>query len=57
MTHTIENIAVSSNDEIMVKVLGDSREHGKLDYVQFNYRGISSVRIFMQAEFSSTTRF
>ncbi len=38
MTHTIEDIAVNSGDEIMVKVLGDSGEYGKLDYVQLNYR-------------------
>jgi hypothetical protein len=36
-THTIKDIAVNSGDEIMVKVLGDSGEYGKLDYVQFNY--------------------
>jgi len=38
ITHTIEDIAVSSGDEIMVKVLGDSSEYGKVDYVQLNYR-------------------
>jgi hypothetical protein len=39
MTNTIEDIAVNSGDEIMVKVQGDSGEYGKLDYVQLNYRG------------------
>ncbi|MCP4261960.1 MAG: hypothetical protein GY774_31330 [Planctomycetes bacterium] len=41
-THTIENIPVNSGDEIMVKVLGDSGEYGKLDYVQFSYRSPGS---------------
>ncbi len=51
-THTISDVAVKSGDEIMVEVSGDSGEYGKLDYVQFNYRGRawgSSKSVFLSS--------
>ena len=41
-THTISGVTIGSGDEIMVEVKADAGEHGKLDYVQLNYKGASS---------------
>jgi hypothetical protein len=42
-THTISDVTIGSGDEIMVEVKADPGEHGKLDYVQLNYKGSSST--------------
>jgi hypothetical protein len=41
-THTTTGVTVNTGDEIMVEVQGDSREYGKLDYVQLDYQGPAS---------------
>jgi hypothetical protein len=38
-THTIEDVVIKTGDEIMLEIRGDSAEYGRLDYVQFNYKG------------------
>ncbi len=41
--HTVSNVTIASDDEIMVVVKADAGESGKLDYVQFNYKRSSSI--------------
>jgi hypothetical protein len=41
-TYTVPDVQIKSGDEITLEVRGDSREYGKLDYVQLNYRGSQS---------------
>lgn len=42
-THKVSDISIGSGDEIMVEVKTGSGEYGKLDYVQLNYKGSSSI--------------
>jgi len=42
-TQTVSNVIIGSGDEIMVEVNADTGEYGKLDYVQLNYKGSSSM--------------
>jgi hypothetical protein len=42
-THRIADVNLNSGDEIMVEVEGNSGEAGRLDYVELNYKGPSSV--------------
>ncbi|GAG25425.1 unnamed protein product, partial [marine sediment metagenome] len=42
-TQTMPSVVVNPGDEIVVTVKGEGDEYGKLDYVQFNYRGAASM--------------
>lgn len=57
-SQTIADVAVSVGDEIMVEVLGDGDETGKLDYVQLNLRtagaGSAATSGASQSPFTAT---